>query len=84
MINKNLKISFIKAKKETPKSSVRDSGSDGRDPIDRDIDMVYRQPQTTATTHLESDLQSNVKPKSHANTQISNYDMQSVATSLKA
>ena len=44
MINKNLKVSFIKAKKETPKSSVRDSGSDARDPIDRDIDMVYRQP----------------------------------------
>ena len=46
MINKNLKVSFIKAKKETPKSksSVRESGSDARDPIDRDIDMVYRQP----------------------------------------
>ena len=43
MINKNLKVTFIKAKKKS-QNSIRDSGSDDRDPIDRDIDMVYRQP----------------------------------------
>ena len=77
MINKNLKVTFIKAKAKKEKESQNSGGSDDRDPIDRDIDMVYRQPQTTATTHFESDLHSNMKPRSHAGTHISNYDQQS-------